>query len=86
MARHDTLCSSVRFIDSTIAARLAATALRMAGPMIGKIASASGFGSRRTDAVIAFSTGGASARASSGSAEQWTSACGNTALTSRACE
>src|SRR4030095_16122920 len=54
MARHDTLCSSVRFIDSSIAARLAATALRMAGPMIGKIASGGGFGSRRAGAAIAF--------------------------------
>ena len=56
-----------QFSDSTIDARLAATALRMAGPITGKRASASGRGSRRTDAVIARSTGGVSARASSGS-------------------
>ena len=82
--RHDRPCSSVRLSDSTMPARLAATALRIAGPMTGKSASASGFGSRRTDAVIAFSTGGASARASSGSCACCSSTCGSTSPMSSA--
>ena len=65
--RHDRLCSSVRLSDSSIPLSLAAMALRIAGPMTGNSASASGCGSRRTDAVIASSTVGASARASCGS-------------------
>ena len=60
--RHDTACSSVRLSDSTMPRKPAATALRIAGPITGKSASASGLGLRCTDVVIACSSGGVSAR------------------------
>src|SRR5262245_35925362 len=82
--RHDTECSSVRFNDSSMAPRLAETALRMAGPMTGNRASASGFGLRLTEAVMAFSSGGVSALARLGSCACWTSTCGSTSPMSSA--
>ena len=51
------LCSSVRLSDSIIPLSVAAIALRMAGPMTGNSASASGCGLRRTDSVMRFFDG-----------------------------
>src|SRR6476646_4462170 len=84
-ARHEKLCSTVRLSDSTIPASVCAMALRMAGPMTGKSASARGRGSRRTEEVLASSTVGASARVSCSSSERSAIASGSTRLTSRVC-
>ena len=65
--RHDRLCSSVRLSAFDHAGSAAATALRIAGPITGKSASASGAGLLRTEAVIARSTGGVSAWVKRGS-------------------
>ena len=48
----------MRFSDSSIPLSVAAIALRMAGPMTGNSASASGWGLRRTESVMASSTVG----------------------------
>ena len=55
MARQERLCSSVRLSVSSMPLRLAAMALRIAGPMTGNSASASGCGFWRTELVIASS-------------------------------
>ena len=64
--------------------RLAAMALRIAGPMTGNSASASGCGFWRTEVVMASSIVGASARVRCGSCLRRRTASGSTALTSRA--
>lgn len=58
-ARQERLCWTVRLNDSIIDASVWPMALRIAGPMTGNNASASGCGSFRTDVVMLSSINGA---------------------------
>ncbi len=80
-ARHEMLCSTLRLNESIIVARACWIALRMAGPMTGNSASASGCGFLRTDAVIASSIIGAIAPLNLGSFALRANASGSTVAT-----